>query len=184
MKIKIPNPMKNLKEKYYQLGYQEGKNDFFDVGYEKGLEIGFYKGKESNHNKVDLYLDILNKLFENQEKEIKELREKINSHYNSQYEYNNTQIQTKSDKEIIDDHMLFFKNISDIIDSSFFSTVLYQTVTSQTIKSYVDFIDYLQNSIEVKSTYPETVKLLPKLKSAYEKLYQNKLAVEEAERLI
>lgn len=185
-KINIPTPLKYLKEKYYNIGHQEGhqsgyelgQKDGFDVGYSKGEEIGFNKGKENNRKQVDLYMDTFNKLWENQENELNELREYKNKSIKSK----STVTQNKSEKELIDEHMLFFKSISEIIDTSFFSTVLYQNSNSSDIKELITYTDYLEHSIDIKTTYPETSIMLPKLKLAYEKLYENKLAIEEAEK--
>jgi len=80
--------------------------------------------------------------------------------------------------------MFYFKAYVEVADTSFFNNVLHQQSNSKSIKELITYIDYLEKSIEVKTTYPETSKALPKLKLAYEKLYENKLVVEEAEKLL
>lgn len=157
-------------------GLKEGKGIGFDVGYEKGEKQGLITGNKQTEAVVNLF----NQLVNNMEKELTELREYKNSIEST---INNKTPQL-SEKELIEQHMFYFSSYYEIINTRFFYEVLYQTSTSESIQDIINYIDFLEHSIDVKNAYPETSKLLPDLRKAYEKLYKNKLVVEEAEGLL
>lgn len=162
-------------------GLKEGKSIGYDVGFEKGEKQGLATGTKQTNVVVDLF----NQLVNNMEKELTELRLLVankESKSNTKQEFNNKI--TKSEKELIEEHIFYFGLYSEIADSNFFNHFLYQQSTSESIKELITYIDYLEHSIEVKNTYPKTYKELPKLRMAYEKLYENKLVTEEAEKLL
>lgn len=174
--FKIPNPLESFKQKYIEIGHKQGYDEGILKGYERS--DSYYKLFNTAWNSVEVELNELREFKNSVQTMIENNKSSIQSTQQTQ-----TQTPTKTEKELIEEHMFYFKSYAEVVDSSFFNNVLYQTSSSESIKDLITYIDFLENSIEVKSIYPETCKVLPKLKSAYEKLYENKLAVEEAERL-
>lgn len=164
-------------------GLREGKAIGFEVGFEKGEKQGLITGNKQTEVVVNLF----NQLCTEMETELTELRLLVNNknvENTKKQENNYDYLKEKSDKKLIEEHLFYFRAYSEIKNSNFFNDVLHQSSTSKSIMDIIAFLDFLIHSNEVKITYPDTHKLLPDLKKAYERLYENKLVVEEAEGLL
>jgi len=80
--------------------------------------------------------------------------------------------------------MLWLRSIIEIKDTLFFKDIYFANIKAKTLKSYLDFISDIKYSDEYKSLYPDMYYFAPELKIIFEKIYNNKLAVEEVYELI
>lgn len=151
MKIKIPNPIQDIKEKHYDIGYKDGYN----TGRNEGFDIGFSKGETQGYEKA------INELNSYIEKENKKQKNIFND---------------------LDGTMMWLTSISEIKDTNFFKNIYFSNVNSSIVKSYLDFILTIEKECDIKPLYPLVHYYLPEYKQIFAQIYQNKLAVEEAER--
>jgi len=105
----------------------------------------------------------------------------ITEYVNKTKQENPDRIETN--EELTDSIMLFLKSIAEIVNTKFFINTCFDNCDSNFIKKYLDFIDYAEGNFELKTTYPQTHYFLPELKNGFEKIYQNKLVVEDAKKL-
>jgi hypothetical protein len=154
--------LKKIFKNTYNKWYSDGQKFGYKLGYEAGIE------------KVDERGDLFYELWIKDRTEIIALKEKLKEKIatNKIKEYTST----------LDDHMLYFKSIIEIVNTNFFSTTLYSYADSETMKELIEYVDYLDNTFEIKTTYPETCSYIPAIKKAFTKIYYNKLITEEAER--
>lgn len=127
--------------------------------YEAGLEEGKIQGYQIAINEINKYID--NKDKESEEQELSDLTI-----------FNN-----------IDGVMLWLKAIVEIKDTDFLKNMYFMNNNSKEIKSYIDFIDEMSVSAEAKLLYPYVHYYIPELRPVFDKIYRNKLAIEEAEKL-
>ena len=159
--------MYNQISKFYNKALQTG----YDLGYTKGVEtgqkIGFKDGQSEGYNigfskgEIQGYQKAINETNKDEQR-----------------------IKEETDAEITDSIMLFLKSIAEIVNTKFFIHTCFEDSDSKFIKRYLDFIDYVESSFNLKTNYPETVYHLPELKKGFQKIYDNKLTIEEAEKLV
>lgn len=173
------NPITKFKEKHYQLGYQDGNKNSFDVGFEQGFQQATKAGEKKLNELNDVYDQLLLKI----EEEVKELKSQLETKQTKNNNYITYQQTQKSDLQLIDEYLLYFKSITEIMNLNFFESTLYRDSDSKQIEATIQLIDYFISSYDIKSIYPETHELLPLLRKAFEKIYENKLVIEDAEKL-
>jgi len=161
--IAIFNPISKFYNKILQKGY--------DLGYAKGIK----DGQKDADDRIDKYSNLFEKVFDSKELEIKELKAKL--------EEKPKESATAHTPWTNDETMLWLNSMAEIIGTKYFNTTLWSNSKANGIKEVIEYIDYLEHTFEIKTTYPQTYSLLPELKSAISKVYDNKLAVEEAEKL-
>jgi len=83
----------------------------------------------------------------------------------------------------VDDMMLWLGNISEILNTQYFKTSLCENAKSTDIKAILGYLEALEYAEGMDLVYPVTYANLPELLDAFEDLYDNKLAVEEAENM-
>jgi len=156
--FKIPNPIKTIKDKQFELGLEQG----FKRGYESGKLDGYSIG----------YIRAINELNTSQFKE---------------------KTQDAGIFDTLDGIMLWLRGVTEILNTNFFKNLYFASSNSETIKSYLDFIDDIEKNlydaktlykdVEANLLYPDVIYYLPELKIAFEKIYDNKLVVEATERM-
>lgn len=154
------NPISKFYNKALQTGYDQGYIKGVSVGQRDGYDIGFNKGE------ICGYQEAINEINKQNLKNDEQLKEKL-----------------ETDAELIDSIMLFLKSIAEIVNTKFFIHTCFENCDSKFIKNYLGFLDYAESSFELKTMYPETHYHLPELKKAFKKVYQNKLMIEDAEKL-
>ena len=155
----IPNPIKSLKAESYESGYQDGlqfgKNEGYDIGFFKGEEQGKIIGYELAINEINEYIN----------------KEKNNKNKDGLY-------------DTTDGVMLWLRGIIEIKDTSFFKNIYFINTSSKVIMSYINFLIDVEYNIEgVKLIYPDVCYWLDDLMKIFKQIYDNKLAVEEVERM-
>ena len=157
--ITIFNPI----SKFYNKILQKG----IDLGYAKGIK----DGQKDGDDRIDKYSNLFEKVFDSKELEIKELKAKLEEKPKESAPWTN------------DETLLWLNSMAEIIGTKYFNTTLWSNTKANGIKEVIEYIDYLEHTFEIKTTYPQTYSLLPELRKAIGKVYDNKLAVEEAEKL-
>jgi hypothetical protein len=80
--------------------------------------------------------------------------------------------------------MIWLKSLIEIKDSRFLKNTYLANVNSETIKGYLDFISNLEENLDIaKVIYPDVCYYLLEFEKLFQQIYENKLAVEEAEKL-
>ena len=166
--ITIFNPISKFYNKILQLGYDQG----YAKGAETGQKLGFKNGQTEGYN-IGFEKGEIN----GYQKAYGEITEYVNK----TKQENPDRIETN--EELTDSIMLFLKSIAEIVNTKFFINTCFDNCDSNFIKKYLDFIDYAEGNFELKTTYPQTHYFLPELKNGFEKIYQNKLVVEDAKKL-
>ena len=84
----------------------------------------------------------------------------------------------------MDEMMLWLRSILEIRNSKFLKNTYFANTDSETIKGHLDFIYDLEENLDIaKIVYPDVCYYLSELKELFQQIYNNKLAVEEAEDL-
>jgi hypothetical protein len=130
----------------------------YNLGFEDGLDAGYFKGFQ--HGTEKGYITAID-----------DMNQSV-----TEYEQQKQISQTS-----LDDLMLYYKYLGEITNSNFFKSMIFMDLGSKDIKNIIEYIDYCLHTHEIKLQYPQTVDCFPKLKNAFEQIYDNKLVVEEAE---
>ena len=158
--------------KQYNNGLEDGYDKGYAKGHEDGQKLGFKQGQTEGYNIGFEKEEIIG---------YQKAYGEITEYVNKTKQENPDRIETN--EELTDSIMLFFKSIAEIVDTKFFINTCFDNCDSNFIKKYLDFIDYAESNFELKTTYPKTHYHLPELKKSFEKIYQNKLVVEDAKKL-
>jgi len=98
------------------------------------------------------------------------------------------EINLKEEQEFfyqMDKMMLWFRSLIEIINTKFIKNTYFVNTNSETIDYYLNYIYDIKDNIDVaKKVYPDVCYYLPELKKVFEQIYNNKLAVEEAEKIL
>jgi hypothetical protein len=136
------------------------------------------QGKEIGYTEAIRYFeDFINTL--NQEYKKSTWQEKVRD------ESKQTQVTSETNiNRAIEDVMTWLNPLTEIINTKYFKTVFFDSVKSEWIKGVLDYIDFFEHTYEIKLQYSKTYPYLPELKNAFTEAYQNKLLVEEAEKVL
>lgn len=159
----IHNPVAKFYNKALATGYDDGYTKGFKSGQKEGFDIGFSKGEEQGETIG----------YENAINEINEYIDKEKNNKNTDALYNT-----------LDGVMLWMRSIIEIKDTSFFKNIYFINTSSKVIMSYINFLSDIEDNFEsAKLLYPEVCYWLDDLMKIFQQIYDNKLAVEEVERM-
>lgn len=162
--------------------FNKWKKKYIEIGIEKGKEIGIDEGKrigeENSYKKAMDYANLY----------IEEYVNAFNQEFQRQTTQNALDYKGNTPKQqefILDDTMLqWVKSIIEIRNTQFFKTTYFDLINSAKIQEFINYVDYLEHTNEIKLQCPQTHYYLPEVKKALKDAYQNKLLVEEAEKTL
>jgi hypothetical protein len=156
---------KKIKQKYINQGIDIGYDSGRKSGLAEGEQIGIQKGFNSG-------LVFAQEYYEGKahDEHIKQEVDKVES-----------ESKTVKPTEARNTLLSLFP---EILDTKYFKTYLFSATPTKDIKTMVDYIDYLEHKVEIKIQYPNTYPHLSEIKKAIDSVYQNRLIIDEAEKVI